>query len=81
MASSQTMPFAHPVHQSKSQTRARRRRPRFLWLWACIAFFAGALFWYFTLGSESQGNSDQHHQSNSYSVASDVLPVSNPGAA
>lgn len=81
MASPQTMPFSHPAHKPKVHTRRRRHRPQFLWLWACIAFFAGALLWYFTLGSENSGNSGQHHQSNSYSVASLVRPIVYSSAA
>ncbi len=80
MTSPQRAPSPNPSPQPHVPMRARRRRPRFLWWWACIAFFAGALLWYFTLGSENQGNTEQHHQSNSYSVASVVRPIGNPGA-
>jgi len=77
MASPQYVVSASPRLQPNIKLRARRRRPRFLWWWAGIAFFAGGLLWYFTLGSKDQGNTDQHHQSESYSVASLIRPISN----
>ena len=75
MASPQLQVSANLTPPPKLPARVKRRRPRYLWWWACIAFFAGGLLWYFTLGSENQENTDQHHQSNSYSVASVVRPI------
>jgi hypothetical protein len=75
MASPQCVLSASP----NIKVRARRRRPRLLWWWAGIAFFAGGLLWYFTLGSENQGNTDQHRQSSSDAVASIVRPIGNQG--
>ncbi len=77
MASPQRALFPNPTPQSRVSMRVRRRRPRFLWWWASVAFIAGALLWYFTLGSENQGNPDQSSHSNSYSAASLVRSLSN----
>ena len=81
MASPQLQASSNPTLQPKLHGCTKRRRPRYLWWWASIAFFAGGLLWYFTLGSENPGNSEQHQQSDSYSVASLARPIGDSGSA